>query len=154
MPPQAQLELGSLLAYPDDQAGGVMTIVLASVRPSETVEQARGELSRQGGYRAGVGSVAVLDESGQVAGDLPVFDLLLSDGARRVSDLIGPGDPPVTVHPDAPLGTVTAKLMETRRSSLLVVDGAGHPLGRIRPEDVLDALAPGNWRPRFLQVPR
>ena len=97
--------------------------------------------------------MAVLDESGQVAGDVPVFDLLLSDGARRVADLIARGDPPVTLHPDAPLGTVIAKLMESRQPSLLVVDGAGHPL-RIRPEDVLDALVPGNWRPRFLPVPR
>jgi len=153
MPPQAQLELGSLLAYPGERAGGVMTIVLACVRPGETVEQARRGLSRQDGYRTGIGSVAVLDESGQVAGDVPVFDLLLSDGARRVSDLIDPGNPPVTLHPDAPLGTVTATLMESRRPSLLVVDNAGHPLGRIRPEDVLDALVPGSWRLRP-QLPR
>ena len=83
--------------------------------------------------------MAVLDESGQVAGDVPVLDLLLSDGARPVADLIDPGNPPVTLHPDTPLGTVAATLMESRRSSLLVVDGAGHPLGRIRPEDVLSA---------------
>ena len=98
--------------------------------------------------------MAVLDESGRVAGDVPVFELLLSDGDRRVADLIDPGNPPVTLQPDAPLGTVTAKLVESRRSSLLVVDGAGHPLGRIRPEEVLDALVPGNWRLRFPQVPR
>ena len=41
MPPEAQLELGSLLTYPGDQAGGVMTIVLACVRPCETVAQAQ-----------------------------------------------------------------------------------------------------------------
>jgi CBS domain-containing protein len=154
MPRQAQVELGSLLAYPGNQAGGVMSTLLACVHPSETVEQARRGLGRQGGYRTGTGSVAVLDESGQVAGDVPVFDLLLSDGTRRVADLIDPGNPPVTLHPDAPLGTVTATLMDSRRSSLLVVDGAGHPLGRIRPEDVLDALVPGNWRPRCPHLPR
>jgi CBS domain-containing protein len=73
-----------------------------------------------------------------------VFDLLVSDSGRRVAGLIDPGNPPVTLHPDAPLGTVNAKLMESQRSSLLVVDGEGHPLGRIQPGDVLDALVPGN----------
>ena len=49
MPLEAQLELGALLAYPGDRAGGVMTMVLACAHPGETVEQARRGLSRQGG---------------------------------------------------------------------------------------------------------
>ena len=130
-------------ADPGDRAGGVMTIALACAYPAESVERARRRLSGQGGYRAGIGSVVVLDESGGVAGDVPVFDLLLSDGGRRVADLIDPANPPVTVHRDAPLSTVTAKLVESRQSSLLVLDDEGHPLGRIAPGDVLDAHVPG-----------
>lgn len=42
MPLQAQLELGFLLAYSGNQAGGIMTILLACAHPGETVEQACG----------------------------------------------------------------------------------------------------------------
>ncbi len=154
MPPQAQLELGSVLAYPGDQAGGVMSIVLACAHPGESVDRARRRLSGQGGFRPGIGSVAVLDESGGVAGDVPVFDLLLSDGRRRVADLIDPANPPVTVRGDAPLSMVTARLVESRQSSLLVVDDEGHPVGRIAPSDVLDVLVPDDWRLRFPPLPR
>jgi Mg/Co/Ni transporter MgtE len=126
MPPATRLELARLLGYPADQAGGNMTIVLACGHPGETVEQVRCRLAGQAGHRTEIDSVAVLDESGRLAGDVSVFDLLASDGGRPLADLIDPGNPPVTLRPDAALGTVAAKLMESRRSSLLVV-------GRRRP---------------------
>ena len=69
-------------------------------------------------------------------------------------DLIDPENPPVTLRPDADLDTVATELVESRRSSLLVVDDEGRPLGRILSDDVLDALVPGHGRlhfPRLLQ---
>ena len=149
MPRQMRLELGSLLGYPRGQAGGIMTTVLACAHPGETVEQVRRRLAGQAGHRTEIDSVAVLDESGRVAGDVPAFDLLVSDGGRCLADLIDPGNPPVTLRPDTGLGTVTTKLMESRRSSVLVVDGEGRPLGRILSDDVLDTLVPGHGRLHF-----
>ena len=81
MPPETRLELARLLGYPGDQAGGIMTIVLGCAHPSETVEQVRRRLAGQAGHRTEIDSVVVLDESGGVAGDVPVFDLLVSDAA-------------------------------------------------------------------------
>ena len=52
------------------------------------------------------------------------------------------------------LDKVATEMVESRRSSLLVVDGKGRPLGRILSDDVLDALVPGHGRlhfPRILQ---
>jgi hypothetical protein len=51
--------------------------------------------------------------------------------------------------PGADLGTITTELMASRRSSVLVADGEGRPLGRVSSGDVLDALVPGQWRLRF-----
>jgi CBS domain-containing protein len=151
MPPETRFELARLLGYPGDQAGGIMTIVLACAHPGEMVEQVRRRLAGQAGHRTEIDSVAVLDESGRLAGDVSVFDLLASDGGRPLADLIDPGNPPVTLRPDAALGTVAAKLMESRRSSLLVVDDDGRPLGRILSDNVLDTLVP---RHRRLHFPR
>jgi CBS domain-containing protein len=49
---------------------------------------------------------------------------------------------------------IATEMVESRRSSLLVVDDDGKPLGRILSDDVLDALVPGHGRlhfPRLLQ---
>ena len=60
----------------------------------------------------------------------------------------------MTVEPDASVSDVADQLVRTRRSSLLVVDEDGEPLGRILADDVLDALLPERGRlhfPRLLQ---
>ena len=47
---------------------------------------------------------------------------------------------PLTVAPDATVAEVAERLVGHRRSSLLVVDEDGAPMGRILADDVLDAL--------------
>jgi hypothetical protein len=49
---------------------------------------------------------------------------------------------------------VATEMVESRRSSLLVVDGQGRPLGRILSDDVLDALVPGHGRLHFPRLLR
>ena len=62
-----------------------------------------------------------------------------------MEDLIGPAWP-VTVTPDAGLDEIAERLVETRHSSVVVVERR-RPLGRILADDVLDMLVPD--RPRF-----
>ena len=154
MPPATQRQLARLLGYPSDEAGGVMTTVLALARPGETVDQVRRRLAVQVRHETDIDSVAVVDADGKLVGDVPAFSLLVSDGGTPLAALYDPEDPPVTLTPDADLDTVATAMIESRRSSLLVVDDDGHPLGRILADDVLDALVPGHGRlhfPRFLQ---
>jgi CBS domain-containing protein len=154
MPTGKQRELVRLLGYPGDQAGGIMTTVLACATPDETVAQVSQRLAEQTVHRTEIDSVAVLDGQGRLMGDVSAFDLLVSDPARPLGELIDPENPPVTLHPDADLDAVATELVESRRSSLLVVDDDGQPLGRILSDDVLDALVPGHGRlhfPRLLQ---
>jgi CBS domain-containing protein len=154
MPQPVQRELIKLLGYPGDEAGGIMTTVLATAGPDETVAEVSQRLAEQTGHRTEIDSVAVLDGAGTLLGDVSAFDLLISDSARRLGELIDPDNPPVTLHPDADVDLVATELVESRRSSLLVVDDDGRPLGRILADDVLDALVPGHGRlhfPRLLQ---
>jgi CBS domain-containing protein/sporulation protein YlmC with PRC-barrel domain len=154
MPAAKQRELARLLGYPSDEAGGVMTTILACAHPDETVDEVRHRLVSQARHQTEIDSVAVLDSSGRLVGDVSAFDLLVSDGDQRLSELLDPDDPPVTLRPDADLDTVATEMVESRRSSLLVVDEEGRPLGRILSDDMLDALVPGHGRlhfPRLLQ---
>ena len=154
MPQQVQRELVRLLGYPGDEAAGIMTSVLACASPGETVAQVSRRLAEQALHRTEIDSVAVLDEDGRLLGDISAFDLLVSDGDRRLGDLIDSGGTLMTLRPEDDLDTVATELVESRRSSLLVVDDDGRPLGRILSDDVLDALVPGHGRlhfPRLLQ---
>jgi CBS domain-containing protein len=49
---------------------------------------------------------------------------------------------------------VATEMVESRRSSLLVVDEKGRPLGRILSDDILDALVPGHGRLHFPRLLR
>jgi Mg/Co/Ni transporter MgtE len=154
MPVATQRGLARLLGYPADEAGGIMTTVLACATPGETVEEARSRLVKLAKHQTEIDSVVVIDAEGRVAGDVSAFDLLVNKGATLLAALIEPGNPPVTLRADAGLDAVATEMVESRRSSLLVVDDEGRPLGRILADDVLDALMPGSGRlhfPRLLQ---
>jgi Mg/Co/Ni transporter MgtE len=154
MPQQVQRELIRLLGYPGDEAAGIMTTVLACGSPDETVAQVSHRLAEQALHRTEIDSVAVLDDDGRLLGDVSAFDLLVSEGSKRLGDLVDTGNTLMTLRPEDDLDTVATELVESRRSSLLVVDDDGRPLGRILSDDVLDALVPGHGRlhfPRLLQ---
>jgi CBS domain-containing protein len=154
MPQATQRELARLLGYPADEAGGVMTTVIACASPEETVEEVRKRLVKLAKHQTEIDSVAVLDAEGRVIGDVSAFDLLVNKASRPLADLIDPDNPPLTLQPDADLDAVATTMVESRRSSLLVVDEDGKPLGRILSDDILDAIVPGHGRlhfPRLLQ---
>ena len=154
MPTATQRELARLLGYPEDEAGGVMTTVLATATPDETVAEVRKRLRKLAKHQTEIDSVAVVDAKGRLIGDVSAFDLLVNDGDKPLSDLIDPDNPPVTLRPDDDMAMVATEMVESRRSSLLVVDDKRRPIGRILSDDVLDALVPGHGRlhfPRILQ---
>jgi CBS domain-containing protein len=152
MPAATQRELARLLGYPEDEAGGVMTTVLCCASPDDTVAEVRKRLRKLAKHQTEIDSVAVIDAMGTLIGDVSAFDLLVNDGEKPLSKLIDPGNPPVTLRPDADMDTVATEMVESRRSSLLVVDDEGKPLGRILSDDVLDALVPGHGRLHFTRL--
>ena len=154
MPPQRGRELAKLLGYPGDEAAGFMTSVLVCARPEETVGQLRRRLVGQARHQTELDAVAICDADDRVIGDVSVFDLLVSEDERVLRDFADPDHPPVTVREDADVDTVATELVESRRSSVLVVDAGDRPVGRILADDVLDALVPDHGRlhfPRILQ---
>ncbi|OZB83766.1 CBS domain-containing protein [Microbacterium sp. 13-71-7] len=143
--------LQRLLRYPERRAGGFMTTVLALATPADTVGTVRDRLTALGEHRAEIDAVAVLDDGGALIADLSLWDLLTHPAATTIATLIRDEhhDPaPVTVEPMAPLWEVAQRLVRTRRPSVLVVDDAGAPVGRILADDVLDALGTTRGRIR------
>jgi CBS domain-containing protein len=147
MKPEVVEKLRPLLAYPESTAGGLMTSHVITGRPDERVDEVRARLAEPG-ERIEVDSVALVDDRGVLIDDIPVVDLLVADGDQRLEELVSPSEP-VTVECDAPLADVVDHLIESRRSSLLVVDDDHRPAGRIAADDVIDALVPNRGRHRL-----
>jgi len=145
-------ELSSLLAYSEDTAGGIMTTLLARATSRQTVGEVRQLLRSLSDHRGEIDAVAVVDEAGYLVGDVALFDLALAGDETPVGDLVPEEDVP-TVALDASISEVAAQLIETRRSSVLVVSDEC-PVGRILADDLVDALLPERGRlhfPRLLQ---
>ena len=138
--------MATLLGYGERTAGGIMTTVLVTATPAETITQVRDRLRANQEHDEDLAGVIVLGDDGQLLDDVTMTELFLADLDVTVDDLIGPPWP-VTVTPDAGLDEIAERLVETRHSSVVVVDEEERPLGRILVDDVLDMLVPG--RPRF-----
>jgi CBS domain-containing protein len=148
MPAEARDRVATLLDYGERTAGGIMTTILVSATPAETIAQVRDRLRDNREHDEDLAGVIVLGDDGQLLDDLTMTELFLADAQATVDDLIGPPWP-VTVTPDADLAQITERLVEARHSSVVVVDEQERPLGRILVDDVLDVLVPDRSRFRF-----
>jgi CBS domain-containing protein len=156
MPADKAGELSALLSYPEREAGGFMTTTLVQAVQTSTIGEVKRAVAELAGHREEIDAVVICDADGELVADLSLFDLITHADDVVVSDVLDAGDEPgpLTVPPDASVADVADQLVRTRRSSLLVVDEHGKPLGRILADDVLDALLPERGRlhfPRLLQ---
>jgi CBS domain-containing protein len=140
--------LRELLAHAEGTAGGLMTTVLVTVGAGETVAGVRDRLRGEIEHREEIDAVLVVDDDGRLVDDVSVFELLLAAPDARLGELVAPPWP-VVVDAGAPFEEVVERLIDNRRSSIVVVDGDGRPVGRILADDVVDALVPGRGRLHF-----
>ncbi len=115
------------------------------------MQAVRDRLREETDHRADVDRVLVIDDDGTLVDDLALFDLFLADPDASVDDLVEPPWP-VTVHADASLEEVVARLVDSRAASVVVVDEADRPIGRILADDVVDALVPEKAKLRFPRI--
>jgi CBS domain-containing protein/sporulation protein YlmC with PRC-barrel domain len=146
MPAEARDRVATLLGYGERTAGGIMTTVLVTATTAETIAQVRDRLRANREHDEDLAGVIVLGDDGRLLDDVTMTELFLADPETTVDDLVGPPWP-VTVSTDADLDEIAERLVETRHSSVVVVDEEERPLGRILVDDVLDMLVP--HRPRF-----
>jgi CBS domain-containing protein len=148
MPPADAERLSDLLAHAEGTAGSVMTSKLCAVEAGDTVAAVRERLREDAEGQEPLDAVLVVDEQGRLVDDVSVLELFLATPDSRIGDLVGPPWP-VAVAAGAPFREVVERLIDNRRSSVVVVDSEGRPLGRILADDVVDALVPGRGRIHF-----
>ena len=125
-----------------------MTTQLVVVTPDETVRQVRRRLRRDRLHAAEIDGIVVVDSDGKLAGDIPLFEFAIATNDSTVTALLPKGEA-VSVSVDAGITEVAERLVDTRHSSVVVVDELNRPVGRILADDLLDALMPDRGRRRF-----
>lgn len=129
-----------VLSYNEETAGGFMNSALYRSDITEAVSKVKSKLLKSKADLKEIESI-VIEDDGKFVYDLAIVDLLIADPTDYMGNLIKPPET-VTVPPDANINDVASLLVESRRSSILVVDEDHKALGRIFADDIVDALLP------------
>lgn len=140
MPPDIAGVLTDLLDYDEKTAGGAMTTNILVLEGDASVAEARRRL-RERDEVHDIDGVLVIDSDGCLVDDVHMIELFTAEPDQRLRDLTR-APWPVTVTVAEPFDQVVEAFVENRGSSVVVVDGAGRPVGRILADDVVDALMP------------
>ena len=132
-------EVNALLAYAEDEAGGLMNPRYARVRPDMSVDEAISYLRRVALQSLGTFSYAyVLDDQQKLLGVVSLRELFASVGDRTVRDAMQTDL--VTLQENVDQETVSRVFAETDLVAIPVVDTEGRMKGVVTVDDVVDVV--------------
>ncbi len=139
MDPEDAREARTLLAYPPDTAGGLMSSELLSFRSDRTLEAVLGDLQRRRDTYAGyhVQYFYVTDREEKLVGVLRIHDLLFLTRSATLAEVMIRD--PLSVPVDASLDDLRDFFEEHELFGVPVVDAAGRLEGVVLPEAVQEA---------------
>ena len=131
--------LALLLRYPPEVAGGIMTTEAVTVPSDWTVEKTHQYIVRVGGAKETVYTIYVLDSQQRMVHVVSLRQRMLADRNQKVLE-VGPQRVPETVKPSTDREEVARLLSKYNLLAVPVVDDAGHLLGIVTVDDVIDAI--------------
>jgi magnesium transporter len=131
-------EVSALLAYEEDDAGGLMSPRYARVRPEMTVDEAIGYLRKQAQGVETLHYAYVLDPQQRLLGVISLRELFAAPGGKRVSEVMHTDL--VTVAEQMDQESVSHLLARHDLVALPVVDAEGRMKGIVTFDDVADVL--------------
>jgi magnesium transporter len=130
--------LRTVLAYPEDSAGGLMNTDTVSVRADVPIDVVLRYLRMRGELPEGTDSLFVADRRDKYLGSVPLTRLLTEDPGLLVGDCLDVEAPRIDPHTDA---HEVSRLFEDRDLvSAAVVSPEGKLLGRITVDDIVDVI--------------
>jgi len=146
MVPKAAREVRSLLAYPEDTAGGRMDTSIITVSENDTADEIINLLRRTVPSEDQIYYLYVVDDAGRLRGILPLRNLIVAPPDARVADIMHRDVEFAQV--DDPEDLVAQKLIRYDLLAIPVVDEENHLKGVVTVNDVLDLVAPRSWQNR------
>jgi len=132
-------EVMALLAYAEDEAGGLMSPRYARVRPSATVDEAISYLRRQARERLEILYYAyVIDADQKLIGVVSLRDLFAAAPQKTVADVMARD--PVTVTAETDQEALSHILTQHNLLAVPVVDADGKMKGIVTLDDIVDVV--------------
>ena len=128
----------TLLSYPDDTAGGLMSTDIISVRAAVTVDVVLRYLRRHTELPPMTDSIFVVNRHDILVGSLPLSSLLVADPNTTVRDVMSTDVEPIV--DTMPEDEIAGLFERFDLVSAPVVDEQGKLLGRITVDDVVDVI--------------
>jgi magnesium transporter len=136
---RTRMEVTALLAYAEDEAGGLMNPRFARVRPDMTVDEAISYLRRQARERAEtVYTGYALDDEQRLLGVVSFRDLFAAAPDRRVRDVMETDV--VSVNEDMDQEEVSRVFAESGLVAVPVVDARGRMKGIVTVDDIVQVV--------------
>jgi magnesium transporter len=126
----------TLLGYPEHSVGRLMTPDYVAVREDWTVQQVLDYVRTHGQDSETLNVIYVIDPQGGLIDDIRIREFLLTDPARKVSDLMDRRFVALKATDDQQ--TAVAAFRQHDRSALPITDSAGILIGIVTIDDVLD----------------
>jgi magnesium transporter len=126
----------SLLGYPEDSVGRLMTPDYLAIHQDWTVSEVLEHVRRYGHYSETINVLYVIDERGRLIDDIRIREFLFAPLDTRVSDLMDYQYVALRTTDDQE--TAVATFRRHDRSVLPVVDSTGLLVGIVTADDVLD----------------
>jgi magnesium transporter len=132
--------LSLLLRFPPHTAGGIMTTEFVGVPSTWTAEQVKRHIREVAAAKETVYAIYVLEPRDQrLVRVVSLRDIMLADPDRAVLQ-VGETRKPVTVKPLTDREEVARLISKYDLLAIPVLDDAGHVLGIVTVDDVIDAL--------------
>lgn len=139
---QTRASINTLLRYPDDSAGSIMTPEFVDLKKTTTVEDAIKRIRRTGVDKETIYTCYVTDESRHLIGVITVKELLLHDNDDKIEDLMETNVIYINTHDDQE--TAAHQLSKYDFLALPVVDMEQRLVGIITVDDAMDVLVDEN----------
>jgi len=138
MDQQDRDRLSTVLAFPEDTAGGLMNTDTVTVRPDVPLEVVLRYLRMRGGLPERTDCLFVVDRNDRYLGALPIARLLTVDPEHIVTAEMDPEVAPIL--PSTPAAEVARLFAARDLLSAAVVAEDGRLLGRITVDDIVDVV--------------
>lgn len=132
----------NLLTYPENTAGAMMTTEFVSVTATWTVEQTLQHIRQVERTRETVYAIYVLDAfTRRLVGAVSLRRLIAGEPSAQIADL---ARAPITTSPLTDREEVARLISRHDMLAVPVVDKAGHVLGIVTVDDIIDAIIEEN----------
>ena len=126
----------TLLGYPEDSVGRLMTPDYLTVKPDWTISQALNHIRENGQDSETLNIIYVINEKGKLIDDLKIREFLLAPLESKIADLMDENF--VALHVTDDQETAVEVFKKYDRIALPVVDISGFLIGIVTVDDVLD----------------